>query len=87
MKNTKRVSMTIESGPYIELQAIAKELGLDNRWLSREIDRLVKGLLPVFREIVEDSKRDQKMTEAEMLRFVVGSVEKAQGMRLKNILK
>ena len=91
MENTKRVSLTLESEPYEELRALSKELELPGIWLSDEVNKMIKGLIPIFRLIIEQKEEQamqrKTMTEEEMTRFLVSSIEKAQGVRLKDILK
>lgn len=83
----KRVMLSLEAQPYEELQAIAKKMGLDNRWFSLEVGKLVKGLLPIMTEAMLLTEQGRKMSEQEIVRLVVDTVEKSQGVKLRDFLK
>lgn len=91
MENTKRVALTVESAPYEELRALSKELELPAIWLSDEVNKMVKVLIPIFRLIIEQREKQasqsKTMTQEELTRFLVSSIEKAQGVRLKDLLE
>lgn len=87
MTNKKRVMLSLEEAPYEELRAIAKKLGFQNRWLSYEVDKLVDGLRIVLLEAMKASEQGQDLTEKQITKLVIKSVEKSQGMKLKDLLK
>jgi hypothetical protein len=91
MKNEKRVSLTVESEPFEELRALLKELGLPNRWISDEFSNFCKTLVPVFRLLADQRKQQamkkETLTEQELVNLLVGTIEKAQGISIKDILK
>lgn len=91
MEKLKRVSLTVESAPYEELRALSKELNLPPIWMSEQFNRLVKSLVPVCHMIVEQRKdqamKGKTMTDDEIVKAVVRSIEQTQGVRLKDFLK
>ena len=91
MEKMKRVALTVESEPYEQLRALSKELDLPTIWLSEEFNKMVKALIPVFSIIIKQREdqlmQNKTMTEGELIRSVVSSIEKTQGVRLKDFLK
>ena len=91
MEKMKRVALTVESAPYEELRALSGKLKLPSIWLSEQFNKLVKSLVPVCHLIVEQREKQamqaNTMTEEELIRSVVSSIEQAQGVRLKDFLK
>jgi hypothetical protein len=83
----KRVMLSLEEVPYEELRAIAKKLGLQNRWLSYEVDKLVDGLRIVLSEALKATEEGRIMTEKQISRMVIDSVEKSQKLKLRDLLK
>lgn len=82
----KRVMISLEEEPYNELRAIAKKLGLQNRWLSYEVDKLVDGLRIVLGEAIKASEQGKEMTELQVMRFALKTIETKEGMKLKDLL-
>lgn len=83
----KRVMISLEEEPYIELRAIAKKLGLNNRWLSHEVEKLVDGLRIVLREALKATEEGRVLTEKQISKMVIDSVEKSQKLKLRDLLK
>lgn len=86
MGNKKRVMFSLEEEPYEELRAIAKKLKLQNRWLSYEVDKLVDGLRIVLGEAIKASEQGKEMTELQVMRFALKTIETKEGMKLKDLL-
>lgn len=91
MNEKKRVMLTVESEPFTELQSLSKELGLPNRWISEEFSNFCKTLVPVFHLLVEQRKlqsmNKETMTEQGIVTLLVGAIEKAQGISIREILR
>ena len=46
----KRILLSVEAEPFDEIKVLAREIGWPKTWLSREIDKLIAGLLLVARQ-------------------------------------
>jgi len=61
----KRYQFTLTQETVEELQDLLKKAGLPPSWLSREIDRMLPGLLAVVKQAMKDAEDRLKMTESQ----------------------
>lgn len=61
----KRILLSVEAEPFDEIKVLAREIGWPKTWLSREIDKLIAGLLLVARQAKKDAEEQKRMTEEE----------------------
>lgn len=64
-KGMKRVYLTVSEEPYKRLQSLVRALGWKKNWLSREVDKVVQGLLIVAEQAIKDAEEQREMTELE----------------------